>query len=498
MWWVSPSAEQHGWRTRFRQALRYAAVIPIVVASAAVAELFYRLTGSDRLSAIFIAGVLLAAFLLGQGPAYFASALGFAAFMFMVDPRYTFSFGSPDDFNALVVFLAVSLLTGTLAGRMRDEAARAQVRQRVTGTMLDATQAFSASSDEQAIRRSLARALAEAAHGGAAIRDGDDGVGVPDDDLPPETRDIFRVAERRAAEGWRGTMLEGGWRLRPLWAGDALLGVAGSRAAGGAALSSEELAVLDILIDTGAAAIARARLAAGKAEAESRARTEDLRNALLSSISHDLRTPLASILASASSLRTFGADFDVATRTDLAATIQEEAERLDAFVANLLSMTRLEAGALSIERAPFSVTEAVQRTVDRRRVGDRVTTWPTSGELPLALGDPLLFEQALGNVIENALRYGGAGPLAISSRLAAGQIVVIVRDEGPGVAPEDVERIFEKFYRGRAAPRAAGTGLGLSIVRGLMRAMDGEATAANRCDGVRGLAVTLTLGAATT
>jgi two-component system sensor histidine kinase KdpD len=261
-------------------------------------------------------------------------------------------------------------------------------------------------------------------------------------------------------------------------------------------LSDEHLTTLDILIDTGAAAIARARSAADRAAAEAHARAEDLRNALLSSISHDLRTPLASILASASSLREYGESFPPATRADLAATIEEEVERLDAFVANLLSMSRLEGDALSIDRVPFDVREVVHRALARRKLPGDVAQ-AGEGPAPAALGDPLLFEQAFGNVVDNALRHADRGRgLTIVSRRRGAQVTVEVTDQGPGLAAGEEERVFDKFYRGAPAARTAGAGLGLSIVRGLMRAMDGEAAAANRADGVSGLTVTLTLAAA--
>ena len=168
MWQVSPEpGEARSLRGLVREGLRYAAVLPIIALAGGVAEVFYRLTGSDRLSSIFLAGVLLAAFLLGSGPAYLAAALAFFVYMFQVDPRFELSFGGPEDFNVLMLFLAVAGLTGLLIGRMRDEAARAKAWQRINGALLDATQEFSASSDEAAIRRGLAHHIARAARGEA-------------------------------------------------------------------------------------------------------------------------------------------------------------------------------------------------------------------------------------------------------------------------------------------------------------------------------------------
>ncbi|WP_430423528.1 sensor histidine kinase [Phenylobacterium sp.] len=490
MWWVWAEPIEGGrLRSTVGEALRYAAVLPIVALTTTVAEVFYRLTGSDRLSSIFLAGVLLAAFLLGSGPAYAAATALFAAYMFLVDPRYQFTFGGVDDFNVLMVFLAVAALTGLLAGRMRDEARAAQARQRVNGALLDATQAFSASSDERLICEELGSHLARAARGFAVVRVGEATSGA--DVLAGEPALAQAMTSLQTAVGQAGA-----WRLRCLGTGDEALGVAAWRPAG-EPLSDEEATLIEILADTGAAALSRARLAAAKSEAEARARTEDLRNALLSSISHDLRTPLAAILASATSLETFGPQFDAATREDLAATIREEAERLDGVVENLLNMSRLEAGALNLSLVAFDLAESVQRTVERRRpITFRTVSVMASPKLPDAMGDPVLFEQALGNVLDNALRYSPPEtPVGVVLRAEARGLVVEVWDEGGGVPEADLGRVFEKFYRAPAVARTPGTGLGLAIVRGLLEAMGGQADASNRCDGVAGLVVRLRLAA---
>lgn len=495
MWWTSAEPMEGGrLRAAARHAVRYAAVLPLVALTTAAAEVFYRLTGTDRITSIFLAGVLVAAFLLGSGPAYITAAMAFAAYMFLVDPRYQFTFGSADDFNVLMVFLAVSVLTGLLAGRMRDEARAARARQRVNGALLDASQAFSATSDERLICERLGHHLSRAARGEAVVRVAND---PPDGEAPPVDPVLAEAMARLDVDGAPAVGRVGAWALRRLGAADERLGVAAWRPHGDP-LSEEEATLVDILADTGAAAITRARLAAAKSEAEARARTEDLRNALLSSISHDLRTPLAAILASATSLEAFGAKFDAATREDLAATIREEAERLDGLVENLLNMSRLEAGALNLSPAAFDVAQSLRRTVERRnRAEPRTVSVSVAPGLPEALGDALLFEQALGNVVDNAMRYSPPGsPIAIVARADGDGLEVEVWDEGGGVPEADLDRIFEKFYRAPRTARTRGTGLGLAIVRGLVDAMGGTAQAANRRDGVPGLVVRLWLAAA--
>lgn len=477
--------------------LRYVAAAGVVGVSNIVAELLFRLTDSPRLSMAFLAGVLVAAYLLGSGPAYFAAGLAFLAYNFyLVEPRFTLSFES-EDILTLAVFLAVAMLTGNLTGRVRDQAARAEARARATDALFKATREFSSLSDTGQICRTLVERLAAASRGTAFVQDGERR------EVSSEVLDgkVFgraaRLESEPGASAW--SVGEDGWTLRTLRNAGQALGVAGWREDPEHPLSEDEQTLLEILADAGAAALARARLAAAKAEVEARAKTEDLRNALLSSISHDLRTPLAAILASASSLEQFGETFAPEVRRDLAATIEEEAERLDAFVANLLHMSRVEAGALSVQAAPFSAAEVIARTVERRaRSLDRVAQVSTPADLADALGDPSLFEQALGNVVENAMRHTPPDtPVQVRAWTADDAVLVEVCDGGPGVGDDEVDRIFDKFFRGAASEGRPGTGLGLSISRGLMEGMRGDVTARNRTAPDHGLAVTFRLPAAT-
>ncbi len=477
---------------------RYLAAIAIVAVSAGAAEYLYQMTASTKLSMIFLAGVLVSAVFLGSGPGYLAAGMAFLIYNFdLVDPRFTIAMGTPEDFITLIVFLAVAMMTGNLTSRIRAEAERAKGRAATTAVLFDATREFSASSDEEQIRGRLAHHLARACKGEALVREGLRMQSDPADaQIGRELILHLTAIGHSASRLGLTTERIAGWSVRPLHAGATTLGVAAWRTRERQALSSDELALLDLLADAGAAAISRARLAAEKADAEARARTEDLRNALLSSISHDMRTPLAAIMVSASSLRRYGAAFDDATRTDLAQTIEEETARLDAFVANLLNMTRLESGALVVQRVGFSVPEVNERTVARRNTAQRPVTVEAPAGLREGAGDPLLFEQALGNVVENAMRYTPAGrSIAVTVTPEANHILVQVTDQGGGVARQDLTRIFEKFFRSGDALHQPGTGLGLSIARGLLESMGGSIEAQNRRDGAQGLVVSIHLPA---
>lgn len=463
----SPLRNIRGWR-------RYFAAFGMVVVSTLVAELLYRSLETTRLSMVFLAGVVMTAVWLGSGPGYFAALVAYGVYNFyLVDPRFTIQFVTAEDFIVLTVFLIVAMLTGGLAGRVRDEARRAEGRAQVTNALLEASREFTSLVSVRAVEERLAAHLAAAARGEAVIWTGDQATVFPPGATPPP-----RTAPSIGSE------ISGGWRTRPMRADGEVLGLAAWRSTGPDSVSSQEQAQLvHVLVDLGATALARAQLSESQTEIETLARTERLRNALLSSISHDLRTPLASILASATSLKDFGDRFDSAVRADLLDTIQEEAERMNRFVANLLNMTKLESGALQVTPAPFDVREAVDQALawvsqrqgasGRLRKGEPPQTAPV-----MAMGDAILLDQALANVLENALRYTPDGAPVTVEIGYEGEVVITVTDQGAGVPPQDLDRIFEKFYRGGAVGTLQqGAGLGLSITRGLVEAMGGTARA---------------------
>jgi two-component system sensor histidine kinase KdpD len=463
----------------------------VVVSTTAGAEVLSRLTGSNRVGGVFQVGILVTSYLVGSGPGYMAALLSFLIYnLFVGQLSARFNAYTAEDVLVLLSFLAVAMLMGNLTGRLRDEAKRAEARARATAVLFEATREFSATNDAAVIRARLTDHLATAARGKAFVVGGDSEYWSGDDPPPPM---VLSAARGVMAKGETPDIVEAaGWSLRSLAEG----GVAGWTSE--ERPEPEEEALLQILADAGSAAIARAQLALAKSEAEARARTEDLRNALLSSISHDLRTPLAAVLASATALQEFGDRFDTQTRGDLINTIQEEAERLNASVTNLLNMTRLESGALDARSTPFDLSEVVDRTRRRfeRMKGKRTITWQAGADADHAVGDPVLFEVALGNVLENAVRYSPeGGVIAMASALRDGQVVLAVTDEGPGVPRGELERLFDKFYRGSGAKQMPGTGLGLSIVRGVMQGMGGSATAEIRRDAASGLVVSLALPA---
>jgi two-component system sensor histidine kinase KdpD len=312
----------------------------------------------------------------------------------------------------------------------------------------------------------------------------------PIDQLDPGETGAARWAfDKAEPAGWRtGTLPNVRFQFRPLLTTRGVCGVCGIEPADPlAVISPEHERALNLILEQTAIAIDRSLLVKESVKTAALEENEKLRTTLLSSLSHDLRTPLASITGAVTTLRQFGETMAPAKREDLLASIEEEAARLTRFVANLLDMSRIEAGALKPKRDYVDVAEVVRAAVERARkvFPDQKITSSLARDVPLIRGDANLLEQVLFNLFDNAQKYGGGAAAIVHARRLGGNVQLSVTDEGPGVKPADLERIFEKFYQGgRADGRKAGTGLGLSICRGLIEAMGGtihaESPAARR------------------
>ena len=225
-----------------------------------------------------------------------------------------------------------------------------------------------------------------------------------------------------------------------------------------------------------------------------------MRSALLSSISHDLRTPLSSILGAVTTIRAFGKRLTEGDRDDLLAAIEEEARRLQRFVANLLDMTRLEAGAIEVRTDWVDISDAVRSATERihKAFKQRQVEITIEPGVPLVRGDSSLIEQMVFNLLDNANKYSPPEtPLAVHVRRDGAEVVLSVRDQGSGIPKEDLERVFEKFYRSKAHDgRPAGTGLGLAICRGIATAMGGTIRAESPAKDGKGTRLIVRLPAA--
>ena len=312
---------------------------------------------------------------------------------------------------------------------------------------------------------------------------------------PPE--DVLDEADLGAAkwafehdrETGRGSdTLPGAKRLFiPMRTSRGMVGVIGiDRDKPGVLLTSEQRRLFHALADQAAQAAERIRLVEDVDRARLAAESDRLRSALLTSISHDLKTPLAAIIGAAGTLKAYSADLDETSKEDLLTTVQDEAERLNRFIANLLDMTRLESGAIAPNIALNDLSDVLGAALQRARkilANDRVALH-LAADLPMVAIDPVLFEQVLFNLLDNAAKYSPSyGTILIQAWEDERAVVLQVLDEGGGIPDEDLERIFDKFYRARKGDRVrAGTGLGLPICRGFVEAMGGTIVAGNRKD----------------
>ncbi|HKX07826.1 MAG TPA: sensor histidine kinase KdpD [Stellaceae bacterium] len=449
-----------------------------------------------NISLVFLSAVLFSAIIYGLWPSLYAAFLSVLAYnFFFLPPIYTFTIADPANVVALVFFGIVAIFTSNLTARTRRQALTAQTRARATaelyafsrkvagiGELDDLLWAFC---HQVALMLKLRIVVLLPEGDSIALR-----AGYP----PEDTLDDADVAaakwtwDHNRAAGRGADTLPGAKRLflpmRTERGPVAVLGI--DRERPGPLLTPDERRLLDALTDQTAVAIERIGLAESIDEARLQAETERLRATLLSSISHDLRTPLASIIGSITALRSTDARYPEAAREELMATIQEEAERLNRFVGNLLDTTRLEAGIIEFKREMVDLAEIVETALRRaqRILAHHKVEVDLGADLPMVSIDIAIFEQALFNLLDNAAKYAPRGSLVRIRGYGTGRAVAIeVEDEGPGIPPEQLERIFEKFHRASEGDnRPAGTGLGLSICRGFVEGMGGRIGAANRTD----------------
>jgi two-component system, OmpR family, sensor histidine kinase KdpD len=258
-----------------------------------------------------------------------------------------------------------------------------------------------------------------------------------------------------------------------------LAGLVGLRPEDGR-LDGEAGRALDALLDQAAVALERAELMEERARGAARAETEALRTALLTSLGHDLKTPLTSVRGAIETLRSAGPALTEATRADLLATAGEEAERLSRWIANILNIVRIESGQVEPRRGTVDLVEAVETAAARAaRATGREIALDLVPSLPAPRLDPVLLDQVLANLLDNALKFSGpGGQVTARVRREGAEAAIAIEDDGPGIPREELHRVFDPFFRARRADRvAAGSGLGLAICRGLVQAMGGRIAA---------------------
>ena len=470
----------------------------IVAAAAAAAVGIDNLLPVASLSLVFLIGVIITATRFGLWPSLYAATVSFFTYnFFFTEPHHTFVMHRQDDVLTLVLFYVASILAGNVAARLRNQvnAQRAIARRTTSLYEFSRKLASTASIDDVvwtavsnvgAILKCEAIVLIPDGGGRLAIS----GAFPPQDELGVREYSAALWAwEKGESAGWTSATLPSSkWLFLPLKTAQGIHGVIGVTFGDDKGLPPADRRILDALTDQVAIAVERTQLVSDLQDSRVLSETERLRSALLSSVSHDLRTPLVSIIGAATSLLEADDALGAGGRRQLAETIREAGDRLNRYVQNLLDMTRLGYGALKLNRQPSDVRELVGAAV--HQLGSVLRSHRlilhVGGELPTIDADPILIQQVLTNVLDNAAKYAPQGSvITVNGTAGKGEVKIVVDDEGPGIPREDRERVFDMFYRVRAADgQRAGTGLGLAICRGIVDAHGGRIRAdASRADG---------------
>jgi two-component system sensor histidine kinase KdpD len=468
----------------------------VVVACTLIARLMWLTFDLSNLIMVYLLGVVLVAMRFGRGPSILASILSVAAFdFFFVEPYLTFAVSDTQYVITFGVMLMTALVISNLTVRIRQQAEAARQREKSTAVLYAMGRELVSTRGIDNITRVVARHIHEVfesdvvvllpeAEGRVAVR-----AALPATALNTNEHSVAQwVYDHGQLAGVGTNTLPGADSLYlPLAASRGTVGVLGVRPSLATRfLAPEQLHTLEAFTSQAALAIERARLAEEAEQARVQAETERLRSALLSSVSHDLRTPLAAITGAASSLLESTDTLDASLHSELVQTIYEEAERLNRLVRNVLDMTRLQSGAVTLNKEWQSLEEVVGAALTRmeKMLGDRPLATHLPADLPLVPIDDVLIEQVLVNLLENAVKYTPPGsPIDISAWPDTNTLIVEVADRGPGLPTGEEQRIFDKFYRVQTSQSTSGVGLGLTICRAIVEAHGGRIWAENRSGG---------------
>ncbi len=494
-----PALERTSSNAAYGWAVLYVAICT------ALAALMFPYFDEANIIMVYLLGIVAVATRLGRGPSIIASVLSVAAFdFFFVPPFLTFAVSDVQYLITFGIMLVVALVISTLTTRIKRQADAARDRERRTSALYALSRDFASTRDTENLLRNAVKHINDVFDSQVVIMlpnaagrlqawgrfagwwpsdDGKRTIFAPD---AGEQGVAQWVYDHSQIAGQGTDTLPGSEAVYlPLIGSRGTVGVLGVRSAQARrVMSPEQLHLLETFANQIALAIERANLADEAQQAQLMVETERTRSSLLSSVSHDLRTPLATITGASSSLLEDEASFDAATRHELTQTIFDESNRLNRLVGNLLDMTRLESGAIVVRKEWQPLEEVIG--VALARLDQQLRDRPIGIDLPadgaLAPFDGLLIEQVLINLLENAIKYTPPGsPIDISGRGDDNMLTISIADRGPGLPPGDEEQIFDKFYRGESAQ--GGVGLGLSICRAIIAAHGGRIWAANRPGG---------------
>lgn len=493
-------------------AARYAVALLSVAAVTAVIGALGPLHLANA-SMLYLVVVLLAAVALGRGPAIVSA---FAAFLatnfFLVEPRFTLAVANPEEWITLILLLLTAVITGQVAAGQERRAEEAEENARAARLLYEVALLMAAPNLARAVESVAEHVRSELAVpavridvvGSDAVRRATASAGNQDALEALELgsgggSEVLKPGRSDAASGgssrWtrvrpphgRGGGVPSYRLLRvPIRAPHANAGEIALAVPPGRELDPASIRLLEALSPQLWAAVERARLRDEATQGEVLRRADQAKTALLNAVSHDLRTPLSSIIASAGSLLQSDVDWASDERRSFAQAIEQEAERLDRIVGNLLDLSRLESGELQPDRAWYEPIALIQDVVGRLRplVGTHPIRLDLPDELPPVLLDYSKVDQVLSNLVENAAKYSPPeAEIAIAAAVTDGTLRVTVTDDGPGIAPGALPRLFDPFFRDNRAQRQSGSGLGLAVARGLVEAHRGRIWAENRPGG---------------
>lgn len=454
----------------------------------------------SNLVMVYLLAVVAVATRLGRGPAMFASVLSVAAFdFFFVPPEWTFAVSDTQYLVTFAVMLLVAFVISTLTNRVREQAELARRRERRTAALLSLSRELAATRELDKLLDACVRQISELFESQVAIL-------MPTTDRRVSVRarrgSTYDVDEKELGVAlWvfdhdqpaglgTGTLPGARALYLPLIGSRGTVGVLGVCPSGPNTMRDpDQLRLLEAFASQSALAIERAKLAEETRAAWERVEAEFMRNTLLSSVSHDLRTPLAAIAGAASSLVDAGDSLPLDARREMAESIFEESDRMERLVNNLLDMTRLESGGLQIRKEWQPIAEVVGSALhhlNKRLVGRDVRV-DISADLPLVPLDAIAIEQVLTNLLDNAVQYTFPGsPIEIRAEPGDRQVAIEVLDRGPGLPSGEEQQVFQKFFRAQPAGidgTRRGIGLGLAISKGIVEAHGGTILARNRSDG---------------
>jgi two-component system, OmpR family, sensor histidine kinase KdpD len=474
----------------------YAGAVAIVAGATAISAILQHRSESSDLTMLYLLGVVISAIAFGRGPAIVAALLSVAVFDFLfVPPRFTLRVSEARYLVTFAVMLVVAVITGTLTARLREQREHALLRERRIAALYRLSQDLALRSGVTDVLEAAITRIGELPGIKAAALLPDGRVVAA---LGAEEPGILEAEPERAAAqsalvhgrpiGFPYVVPAGVRGLHiPLVAGtkvNAVLSLSVSNPQ--ALLDPERMEMIRAFSSLTALALERCSLADDSRHAQTQIEAERARSALLSSVSHDLRTPLAAITGAASTLRDEASEISEGARRELADTISEEAERLNRLIGNLLDMTRLESGTLRVKKEWHSLEEVVGASLTRLgpELAGREVHVSLAPDLPLIPMDDVLFEQVVRNLVENGHKYSSDGPsIDIRAVVSKEELRLEVADRGEGLAAGEEKRVFDKFYRGSRATTRPGAGLGLAICRGIVEAHGGTIVAAKRPGG---------------